>query len=93
MARAAEAKNNLGFAYERRGDLANAYELYLEALRLDPKAHRARSNLVHAALVLGRQVPPEAGQQQPQQQQPAAEATAPTAKASASDTLDKEAQR
>ena len=32
----AEAKNNLGFAYERRGDLGNAYDLYLEALRLDP---------------------------------------------------------
>jgi Flp pilus assembly protein TadD len=56
----AEAKNNLGFAYERRGDLANAYDLYVEALRLDPKADRARSNLVHAAVVLGRPVPPEA---------------------------------
>lgn len=56
----AEAKNNLGFAYERRGDMANAYDLYLEALRLDPKAQRARSNLVHAALVLGRPLPPEA---------------------------------
>jgi Flp pilus assembly protein TadD len=38
----AEAKNNLGFAYERRGDMANAFELYVEALRLDPKAERAR---------------------------------------------------
>ena len=56
----AEAKNNLGFAYERRGDMANAYDLYVEAVRLDPKAERARSNLVHAALVLGRPVPPEA---------------------------------
>jgi len=56
----AEAKNNLGFAYERRGDMANAYDLYVEALRLDPKAERARSNLVHAAVVLGRPVPPEA---------------------------------
>jgi Flp pilus assembly protein TadD len=56
----AEAKNNLGFAYERRGDMANAYELYAEAVRLDPKVERARSNLVHAALVLGRPVPPEA---------------------------------
>jgi Flp pilus assembly protein TadD len=56
----AEAKNNLGFAYERRGDMANAYELYVEALRLDPTVARARSNLVHAALVLGRPVPPEA---------------------------------
>jgi hypothetical protein len=56
----AEAKNNLGFAYERRGDMANAYDLYVEALRLDPKAARARSNLVHAAVVLGRPIPPEA---------------------------------
>jgi Flp pilus assembly protein TadD len=56
----AEAKNNLGFAYERRGDMANAYELYVQAVRLDPKIDRARSNLVHAAIVLGRPVPPEA---------------------------------
>lgn len=55
-----DADNNLGFAYERRGDLANAYELYLQAVRIDPTAVRARSNLVHAAAVLGRPVPPEA---------------------------------
>ncbi len=55
-----EAKNNLGFAYERRGDMANAYDLYVEAVRLDPKAERPRSNLVHAAVILGRPVPPEA---------------------------------
>jgi Flp pilus assembly protein TadD len=56
----AEAKNNLGFAYERRGDMSNAYDLYLESVRIDPAADRARSNLVHAAAVLGRPVPPEA---------------------------------
>ncbi len=56
----AEAKNNLGYAYERRGDMANAYQLYLDALRIDPRAVHARSNLVHAAAVLGRPVPPEA---------------------------------
>ena len=55
----ADAKNNLGFAYERRGDLARAYDLYLEATKLDPKSTHARSNLVHAAQVLGRPVPPE----------------------------------
>ena len=33
----AEAKNNLGFAYERRGDMANAYDLYVEAVRLGPE--------------------------------------------------------
>jgi Flp pilus assembly protein TadD len=56
----AEAKNNLGFAYERRGDLSNAYDLYLEAIRLEPTMPRVRSNLVHAAAVLGRPTPPEA---------------------------------
>jgi tetratricopeptide (TPR) repeat protein len=61
----AEAKNNLGFAYERRGDMANAYDLYVQALRLDPTAARARSNLVHAALILGRPVPPEAAAPEP----------------------------
>jgi Flp pilus assembly protein TadD len=53
----ADAKNNLGFAYERRGDLPRAYDLYLEATKLDPKSTHARSNLVHAAQVLGREVP------------------------------------
>ena len=53
----AEAKNNLGFAYERRGDLPRAYDLYLEATTLDPKSSHARSNLVHAAQVLGRTLP------------------------------------
>jgi Flp pilus assembly protein TadD len=53
----AEAKNNLGFAYERRGDMGHAFDLYLEAARLDPKSNRARSNLVHAAEVLGKPVP------------------------------------
>jgi len=63
----AEAKNNLGFAYERRGDMANAYDLYVEAVRLDPKGEHARSNLVHAAIVLGRPVPPEAAAPPPAQ--------------------------
>jgi Flp pilus assembly protein TadD len=53
----AEAKNNLGFAYERRGDLKQAFDLYREATELDPKSQHARSNLVHAALVLGRPLP------------------------------------
>ena len=59
---AAEAKNNLGFAYERRGDIKRAYDLYLEASTLDPKSTHARSNLVHAAELLGKDVPaPAAG--------------------------------
>jgi Flp pilus assembly protein TadD len=60
-----DAKNNLGFAYERRGDMANAYDLYLQAVRLDPGADRARSNLIHAAVVLGRPVPAEASAPHP----------------------------
>jgi len=53
----AEAKVNLGFAYERRGDMANAYALYVEAVKLDPKSKRARSDLSHAAEILGRPGP------------------------------------
>lgn len=52
-----EAKVNLGFAYERRGDLPNAYDLYAEATRLDPKSQRARTNLIHVAELLGRPAP------------------------------------
>jgi Flp pilus assembly protein TadD len=52
-----EAKVNLGFAYERRGDLANAYALYEEAVKLDPRSTRARSDLAHAAAILGRPAP------------------------------------
>jgi Flp pilus assembly protein TadD len=55
----AEAKNNLGFAYERKGDLKNAYELYAEAVRLDPASTKVRSNLANAAHVLGRELPPD----------------------------------
>jgi Flp pilus assembly protein TadD len=50
----AEAKNNLGFAYERSGNLPRAYDLYLEAWRLNPKWARSRANLVHVAEKLGR---------------------------------------
>jgi Flp pilus assembly protein TadD len=66
-----DAANNLGFAYERRGDLANAYDLYLQAVRIDPKAARARSNLVHAAAVLGRPVPADAAVPPPPDSPPA----------------------
>jgi Flp pilus assembly protein TadD len=77
----AEAKNNLGFAYERRGEMNNAYDLYLEAVRLDPGAGKARSNLVHAAAVLGRPLPPEA--QPPPPAAPPPAPSAPPAPASA----------
>jgi len=74
---AAEAKNNLGYAYERRGDIPRAYDLYLEAARLDPKSTRARSNLVHAAAALGREIPSDVSEQQPQAQEPQAATSAP----------------
>src|SRR5207244_4095567 len=41
----AEAKNNLGYAYEQHGDLPRAYDLYSEAVRLEPRAQRPRKNL------------------------------------------------
>ena len=67
---AAEARTNLGFAYERRGDMTRAYDLYLEAARLDPRSERARSNLVHAAGVLGRPVPDDLAPPRPPEPAP-----------------------
>jgi Tfp pilus assembly protein PilF len=55
----AEAKTNLGWAYERRGSLPQAFELYVEALRLDGAASAARKNLARVARDLGRDPPPE----------------------------------
>lgn len=54
---AAEAKNNLGFAYERKGSFGLAFEQYSEAVRLDPALGRARRNLEHVAQRLGRALP------------------------------------
>jgi Flp pilus assembly protein TadD len=53
----AEAKNNLGYAYERQGRLVQAYELYVESVRLDPRSERARENLQHVAKSLGKEIP------------------------------------
>jgi Flp pilus assembly protein TadD len=53
----AQAKNNLAFAYERRGDLSAAYRLYVEAVRLDPNCSPARANLVAVATRLGLELP------------------------------------
>jgi Tfp pilus assembly protein PilF len=52
-----QARTNLGWAYERRGALGQAFELYVEALRLDPLATAARQNLSRVARELGREVP------------------------------------
>jgi Flp pilus assembly protein TadD len=56
----AEAKNNLGFAYESQGHLQNAFDLYGQALQIDPGCQRARSNLQYVARRLGRPLPAEA---------------------------------
>jgi Flp pilus assembly protein TadD len=55
-----EAKINLGWAYERRGSLSLAYDLYSEALRIDPAAGAAQKNLIRVARELGRDLPPGA---------------------------------
>jgi Flp pilus assembly protein TadD len=60
-----EAKVNLGFAYEQHGDLSNAYDLYVEATRMDPQSKRARTNLVHVAELLGRPAPAMPGEAAP----------------------------
>jgi Flp pilus assembly protein TadD len=54
---AAQAMNNLGWAYENKGLLAQAFEMYLEAARLDPALAAARTNLLAVAVDLGRPVP------------------------------------
>jgi Flp pilus assembly protein TadD len=54
----AQAKNNLGVAYELSGNLTRAYEIYLEAWKLEPTP-TIRDNLVQVAQKLGRSVPPE----------------------------------
>jgi Flp pilus assembly protein TadD len=53
----AQGRNNLGFAYESSGNLAQAYELYLESLRLDAADPSPRANLAHVARKLDRPVP------------------------------------
>jgi Flp pilus assembly protein TadD len=60
-----QASNNLGFAYERAGNLAQAFESYAKAVRLDPGARAPRRNLEHVASQLGRELPPEAAEPAP----------------------------
>jgi Flp pilus assembly protein TadD len=56
----AQARNNLGVAYERAGNLLQAYDQYLEAVQLDASSETARGNLEHVARELGR-APPDGG--------------------------------
>ena len=53
----AEARNNRGWAYERRGSLAQAFDQYVEAVRLEPRSTTARENLTRVAGRLERAVP------------------------------------
>ena len=53
----AQAKNNLGYAYQVASNFAQAFELYVEALRLQPGLTRARKNLEEVARRLGRPIP------------------------------------
>ncbi len=54
----ARAKNNLGYAYERQGNLPEAFDRYLEAVQLSPELDRAWRNLEVVAAKLGRTAPP-----------------------------------
>lgn len=54
---ARQARVNLALAYERTGALAQAYELYVEAVRLAPEDAGARADLVRVATALGREIP------------------------------------
>ncbi len=53
----AEAKNNLGYAYQVGNNFAQAFDSYVEALRLQPGLTRARQNLNEVARRLGRPIP------------------------------------
>jgi len=53
----AEAKNNLGYAYQAASNWAQAFDSYVEALRLQPGLSRARQNLHELARRLGKPVP------------------------------------
>ena len=56
-----QARANLAVAYERTGALAQAYELYVEAARLDPGNATAQVDLARVAQALGRPIPPADG--------------------------------
>jgi len=56
----AQARHNLGVAYERDRNLTMAYDMYLAAARLDTGVQLSRANLAHVSRQLGRPVPPEA---------------------------------
>ncbi len=53
----AQARHNLGVAHERRGELPRAWQLYVEAARLDPDRRLPRENLINLSRKLARPVP------------------------------------
>ena len=53
----ASARLNLGYAYERSGSLAQAFEMYVEAARLDRASVAARENAVRLGGKLGKPLP------------------------------------
>lgn len=57
-----DARLNLGYAYEKADQPAQAHALYAEAVRLDPGSTHARESLARVAEALGKP-PPEAAAQ------------------------------
>jgi Flp pilus assembly protein TadD len=54
-----DARINLGYAYEKSGSLQQAFDLYLEAVRIAPASVQARASLARVAGTTGRTVPPD----------------------------------
>lgn len=57
VASPSDARLNLGYAYEKAGQLAQAYDLYGEAVRLDPQSQYARESFARVARVMGKPLP------------------------------------
>ena len=53
----AQATNNLGVAFEGRGELVRAYDAYYAACRMDPRLVPSRANLARVCERLGRPMP------------------------------------
>jgi Flp pilus assembly protein TadD len=52
-----DARVNLGYAYEKSGSLQQAFDLYLEAVRIAPASRHARESLARVAATTGRPLP------------------------------------
>ena len=49
-----KVRNNLGYAFQKKGDLENAIKEYKESLKINPRFHLAQKNLGKAYLEMGR---------------------------------------